>query len=116
MKIRSSDTEEKFNIRTHIPYTLIVLIILSILSGLAYGWRIALDVFLYGILCGLVALVGFIPIIGPAIYWLIVSAFINPLVSLPSLIQLVVFILGLIHAIFYTIIGIIIAWVFLNEL
>jgi len=39
MKIRSSDTDGKFNIGTHIPYTLIILIILSILSGLAYGWK-----------------------------------------------------------------------------
>jgi len=69
MGIRSSDTDEKFNIGTHIPYTLIILVVLSILSGLAYGWKTALDLFLYGIACGLTALVGFIPIVGPVIYY-----------------------------------------------
>ena len=109
MKIRSSNTDGKFNIGTHIPYTLIILI-LSILSGLVYGWKTALDVFLYGIACGLVALAGFIPIVGLVIYCLLVLSFINPLVSLPPLIQLMIFILGLINAIFYTIISIIVVW------
>jgi len=93
-----------------IPYTLIILVVLSILSGLAYGWKIALDVSLYGIACELIAFVGFIPIIGPAIYWFSVYAFINPLVSLPPLIQPIVFILGLINAVFYTINSIIVVW------
>jgi len=110
MRIRSSDTDEKFNIGTYIPYTLIILVVLSVLSGLAYGWKIALNVFLYGIACGLIAFVGFIPIAGPVIYWLAISVFINPLVSLPPLIQLMVFILGLINAAFYTTISIIVVW------
>jgi len=110
MVIRRKDEDRSFNMGTHIPYILIILIILSILSGLAYGWKIALDVFLYGIACGLIAFVGFIPIAGPVIYWLAISVFINPLVSLPPLIQLMVFILGLINAVFYTIISIIVVW------
>ena len=110
MEIRSSDTGEKFNIGMHIPYTLITLVVLSILSGLTYGWRIALDVFLYGIACELIAFIGFIPIAGPVIYWLAILIFINPLVSLPPLIQLMVFVLGLINAVFYTIISIIVVW------
>jgi len=115
MKIRSSDTDEEFNIGTHIPYTLIILVVLSILSGLAYGWKIALDVFLYGILCGLVALTGFIPVIGPIIYWLITSNFINPLISLPIILKLVVFALGLFLSIIYTIISGIIILVLVKE-
>ena len=115
MKIRSSDTEEKFNIGTHIPCTLIILVILSILSGLAYGWRTALDVFLYGILCGLIALTGLIPVVGPIIYCLVMSNFINPLISLPIILKLVVFALGLFLSIIYTIISGIVILVLIKE-
>jgi len=115
MKIRSSDTDEKFNIGTHIPYTLIILVILSILSGLAYGWKVALDVFLYGVLCGLVALTGLTPIVGPAIYWFVMSSYVNPLISLPTILKLVVFVLGLFLSIIYTIIGGIVILVLIKE-
>jgi len=98
-----------------IPYTLIILIILSILSGLAYGWRIALDVFLYGILCSLVALAGFTPIVGPVIYWFVMSSYVNPLISLPIILKLVVFVLGLILSIIYTIISGIIILVLIKD-
>jgi len=58
MVIRREDEDRSFNMGTHIPYILIILVVLSILSGLAYGWKTALDVFLYGIACGLTAFVG----------------------------------------------------------
>jgi len=106
---------KKFNIGTHIPYTLIILIILSALSGLAYGWEIALDVFLYGILCGLISLTGLIPVVGPIIYWLVISNFINPLISLPIILKLVVFALGLFLSIIYTIISGIVILVLIKE-
>ena len=72
---------------------------------MAYGWKTALGVFLYGILCGLVALTGLIPIVGPVIYWFVMSSHINPLISLPTILKLVVFVLGLLLSTIYTIIS-----------
>ena len=76
-------------------------------SGLAYNWQIGLSALLFGILCYITSLIGFIPIAGPIFYWLIADN-LATILDLPLAIQLTILIIGLANATIFTIISIII--------
>ncbi len=59
---------------------LILFVIISLGAALDYGYSAAAKILVYGILCEIFALVGFIPIAGPFIYCFLVDSYLNPLV------------------------------------
>ena len=67
-----------------------------------YGYSAAAKILVYGILCEIFALVGFIPIVGPFIYCFLVDSYLNPLVSGLGIYQFAMFVLGLLDSVILT--------------
>ena len=59
---------------------LLIITILALIVGLSLGVQAGLAVALYGLLAMLCSLLGFIPFIGPAIYWLVMYSGVEPFV------------------------------------
>jgi len=89
------------------PWSLLCIFLISIFSGLAYNWEIGLSALLFGILCYIISLIGFILVVGPVLYWLIANN-LATILNLPLAIQLTILIIGLANAIIFTIISMII--------
>jgi len=93
-----------FFARNH-PLLILYLILFAIISlgtTLDYGYSAAAKILVYGILCEIFALVGFIPIVGPFIYCFLVDSYLNPLVSGLGIYQFAMFVLGLLDSVILT--------------
>lgn len=59
---------------------LLIIAIIAIIIGLSLGVSAGLAVALYGIIAMLCSLLGFIPFVGPVIYWIIMHFGVEPFV------------------------------------
>lgn len=87
---------------------LILFVIISLSTALDYGYSAAAKILVYGILCEIFALVGFIPIAGPFIYCFLVDSYLNPLVPGLGIYQFAMFMLGLLDSVILTLTALIV--------